>query len=105
MTLVFTLCSVNYLAQAITLGDSLKEQNPDMNFVIGLVDKLETKEIDQSKLPKFQLLEVDKINISDFEEMCLRYNITELNTAVKPYYFDYFLKSVLLINIFSVHVL
>ena len=93
MTLVFTLCSVNYLAQAITLGDSLKEQNPDTHFIIGLVDKLGTKEIDQSKLPKYQLLEVNKINISDFEEMCERYNITELNTAVKPYYFDYFLKN------------
>jgi hypothetical protein len=69
MTLVFTLCSVNYLAQAITLGDSLKEQNPDTHFIIGLVDKLGTKEIDQSKLPKYQLLEVNKINISDFDNI------------------------------------
>jgi len=93
MTLVFTLCSVNYLAQAHTLGDSLREQNPDFEYVIGLVDKLETKEIDKSKLPDYQLLEIDKINISDFAGMCERYNITELNTAVKPYYFDYFLKN------------
>ncbi len=93
MTLVFTLCSVNYLAQAHTLGDSLFEQNPDIEFIIGLVDKLETKKIDQSKLPNYTLLEVDKINIPDFEGMCERYEITELNTAVKPYYFDYFLKN------------
>ena len=93
MTLVFTLCSVNYLAQAHTLGDSLREQNPDFEFVIGLVDKLETKEIDQTKLPVYPLLEVDKINIFDFVGMCERYNITELNTAVKPFYFDYFLKN------------
>lgn len=93
MTLVFTLCSVNYLAQAHTLGDSLREQNPGFVYIIGLVDKLETKDIDKSKLPDYQLLEVDKINIPDFEGMCDRYDITELNTAVKPYYFDYFLKS------------
>ncbi len=93
MTLVFTLCSVNYLAQAHTLGDSLREQNPGFEYIIGLVDKLETKDIDKSKLPDYQLLEVDKINIPDFEGMCDRYDITELNTAVKPYYFDYFLKS------------
>ncbi len=92
MTLAFTLCSVNYLAQAHTLGDSLKEQNSDIHFIIGLVDKLETKDIDQAKLPNYPLLEVDKINIADFGGMCERYNITELNTAVKPYYFDYFLK-------------
>lgn len=93
MTLVFTLCSVNYLAQAHTLGDSLREQNPDFEYIIGLVDKLESKDIDKSKLPDYQLLEVDKINIPDFEGMCDRYDITELNTAVKPYYFDYFLKN------------
>ncbi|MER0441256.1 glycosyltransferase [Emticicia sp. W12TSBA100-4] len=93
MTLVFTLCSVNYLAQAHTLGDSLREQNPGFEYIIGLVDKLETKDIDKSKLPDYQLLEVNKINIPDFEGMCDRYDITELNTAVKPYYFDYFLKN------------
>ncbi len=93
MTLVFTLCSVNYLAQAHTLGDSLREQNPGFEYIIGLVDKLESKDIDKSKLPDYQLLEVDKINIPDFEGMCNRYDITELNTAVKPYYFDYFLKN------------
>ncbi|CAH0995223.1 hypothetical protein EMA8858_01343 [Emticicia aquatica] len=93
MTLVFTICSVNYLAQAHTFGDSLKTLNPEFEFVIGLVDKLETKSIDKTKLPCYTLLEVDKINIPDFEEMCDRYNITELNTAVKPYYFDYFLKN------------
>ncbi|WP_394996742.1 glycosyltransferase [Emticicia sp.] len=93
MTLAFTLCSVNYLAQAHTLGDSLKEQNPDIKFIIGLVDKLETKDIDQTKLPKYPILEVHKINITHFNEMCNLYDITELNTAVKPYYFDYFLKN------------
>jgi hypothetical protein len=93
MTLVFTLCSVNYLAQAHTLGDSLKEQNPNIEFIIGLVDKLQTKTINKEKLPAYTLLEVDKINIPDFDQMCERYDITELNTAVKPYYFDYFLKS------------
>ncbi len=93
MTLAFTLCSVNYLAQAHTLGDSLKKHNPDIRFIIGLVDKLETKAIDTSKLPEYPLLELDKINIADLEGMCERYDITELNTAVKPYYIDYFLKN------------
>jgi len=93
MTLAFTLCSVNYLAQAHTLGDSLKRHNPSFHFIIGLVDKLATKDIDSTKLPDYPLLEVDKINIADFEGMCNRYDITELNTAVKPYYIDYFLKN------------
>lgn len=92
MTLAFTLCSVNYLAQAYTLGNSLKKTNPDIKFFIGLVDKLDTKEISDEILADFPMIEVDKINIEDFAGMCDRYDITELNTAVKPYYFDYFLK-------------
>lgn len=93
MTLAFTLCSVNYLAQAHTLSDSLKRHNPHIKFIIGLVDKLETKDIDKNKLPEYPLLELDKINIADLAGMCERYDITELNTAVKPYYIDYFLKN------------
>ena len=42
MILAFTICSVNYLAQARTLGDSLRQTNPDWHFVIGLVDDLKT---------------------------------------------------------------
>jgi hypothetical protein len=49
--------------------------------------------VDVSKLSDFNLLEVDKIGIDGFEEMCDRYDITELNTAIKPFYIDYFFKS------------
>lgn len=34
--LAFTICSANYLAQAIALGDSLLQHNPGYTFVIGL---------------------------------------------------------------------
>lgn len=93
MTLVFTICSINYLAQAQTLGNSLLLQNPEIEFVIGLVDRLDKVNIDKDKIPPFQLIEIDKINIPDFEEMCQHYNITELNTAVKPFFMDYFYKN------------
>ena len=93
MTLAFTLCSINYLAQAQTLGQSLQITNPDIEFVIGLVDRLDKISLESDKIPPFQLLEIDKINIDGLDEMCDIYDITELNTAVKPYYFDYFLKN------------
>jgi Nucleotide-diphospho-sugar transferase len=93
MTLAFTLCSINYLAQAQTLGQSLQKTNPDVEFVIGLVDKMDIVNLEKDKIPPFQLLEIDKINIDSLEEMCELYDITELNTAVKPFYFDYFLKN------------
>jgi len=93
MTIVFTICSINYLAQARTLGDSLKSTNPDILFVIGLVDKLDGVRFDDSFIPEYQMVEIDKIGIAGFEEMADRYDITELNTAVKPFYFTYFFQN------------
>jgi len=92
MNIVFTICSNNYLAQAIALGQSLLQYNLDYKYIIGLVDKKNT-EIDYELIP-YQVLEVESIGIDGFEEMIKRYDITELNTAVKPFYFKYFFSSI-----------
>ncbi|MVM41911.1 glycosyl transferase [Spirosoma sp. HMF3257] len=93
MTLAFTICSINYLAQARTLGDSLRQTNPDYQYIIGLVDKLSEASLPPELIPVYPMLEVDKIGIPDFSAMCDRYDITELNTAVKPFFIDYFYQS------------
>ncbi len=93
MILAFTICSVNYLAQARTLGDSLRQTNPDYQFVIGLVDSLNAANLPPELLPDYPMVEVDKIGIPDFAGMCDRYDITELNTAVKPFYIEYLWKT------------
>nr|WP_293841110.1 glycosyl transferase [uncultured Arsenicibacter sp.] len=90
MTLAFTICSVNYLAQARTLGDSLRATNPDWEYIIGLVDDLSAANLPDELRPPYPMLEVAAINIPDFQAMCDRYDITELNTAVKPFFIDYF---------------
>ncbi|MEZ0609186.1 glycosyl transferase [Fibrella sp. WM1] len=90
MTLAFTICSVNYLAQARTLGDSLRQTNPDWQFVIGLVDDLRTANLPAALVPAYPMLEVAALNIPDFAGMCDRYDITELNTAVKPFFIAHF---------------
>jgi len=92
MTIAFTICSINYLAQAKTLGESLLEFNPDYKYVIGLLDKTQGYEKLLDSIP-YQMLEVEKIGIENFEEMYNNYEITELNTSVKPFYIDYFLKT------------
>lgn len=89
----FTICSINYLAQARVLQETLEKTNPDYEFVIGLCDRVEGSEVDASKLEGLKLLEVHQIGIEGFDEMCVRYDITELNTAIKPFYFDYFFKT------------
>ena len=91
MSIAFTICSNNYLAQAITLGYSLLQHNPEYIFKIGLVDR-KNNQIDYSTIP-FEIIEVESIGIAAFNEMYKRYSIIELNTAVKPFFFQYFLKN------------
>jgi hypothetical protein len=91
MIIVFTLCSNNYLAQAKTLGDSLLMYNPEYRFIIGLVDK-KNSAIDYSEIP-YEILEVENAGIIGFSDFYKRYNIIELNTAVKPFFFRYFFKN------------
>ncbi len=92
MTLAFTICSLNYLAQARTLGESLAATNPDLRFVVGLVDRLDGVTLDGDLLPPFELLEVHRLSIPNFAWMTNHYDITELNTAVKPYFIEYFFR-------------
>jgi hypothetical protein len=89
MTIAFTICSNNYLAQAITLGHSLLTYNPGYIFKIGLVDKKDIS-IDYNSIP-FEIVAVENIGIDEWDKMILRYNIQELNTAVKPFFFNYFM--------------
>ncbi|MCY7350554.1 MAG: glycosyl transferase [Cytophagaceae bacterium] len=92
MTLAFTICSINYLAQARTLGESLVATNPHVRFVVALVDKLDGIQFDPDKKLPFELLELETIGIVNLAWMSTNYDITELNTAVKPYFMDYLLR-------------
>lgn len=86
----FTLCSKNYIAQALTLQQSIQSVHPDIDFVVGLVDKLSEEE--KSYVKDIHYLEMDNLALQVLEDMKLKYNIIELNTAVKPFYIDYFFK-------------
>ena len=88
MNIAFTLCSNNYLAHAKTTGDSFLQFHPDFIFFIGLVDK-QSKEIEEVFFSKFTIVPVDQLHITAFSTLASKYNITELNTAVKPSYYHY----------------
>lgn len=87
--IVVTICSINYLAQAKSLGDSLLTYNPEYTFLIGLVDRLDESVIEKEKLPPYELIELHQIGIDNLDDLCEKYNITELNTAVKPFFLAY----------------
>jgi hypothetical protein len=86
MTIVFTLCSNNYLAQAKNLGDSLFRHNHEYKFIIGLVDKFH-QSIDYTFFKNSTFIPVESLNLADFDSLWKRYNVIELNTCVKASYF------------------
>jgi hypothetical protein len=83
LKLAITICSNNYLAYAKTLGDSLLAKNPDYKFVVGLVDQ-KIPDVDYNSFHRLEIVEIGNIGIRDFETVWKKYNIVELNTAVKP---------------------
>lgn len=87
MKLVYTVCTTNHLYQALSLGDSLNQSNPDYKLVIGLVDK---KPITDFEIP-FEIVEIENINPENFSEMESKYSVTELTMACKPLFALYFL--------------
>lgn len=91
-TIIFTLCSTNYMSQAITLGDSIVETNPDIKFVIGLVDRIEHRKPLFDKV-KHEVIEIESVPNSDWDTLVGSYDIIELNTAFKPYFFEYLFKT------------
>jgi len=88
MVIVVTICSANYLAHAKTLGHSLLEHNPGFKFVIGLVDRV-PPQWDPSYWEPFQLIPIENLGVGALPEMIDKYDMIELNTAVKPFYIDY----------------
>lgn len=88
MVTVFTLCASNCLAGAKVLGDSLKRHEPDVHFVIGLVDEI-PEQLDPSYWAPFELMPVGSLGIDCLEEMKRRYKLVEFCTAVKPWYFEH----------------
>lgn len=91
MNLAFTLCSINYLAQAKVLLDSFRATNPDWRFVLGLVDK-NSSNIDLSFM-NCEVIPLESVEIEGIEDMIAAYSIVEFITAVKPFYFSHLLKT------------
>ena len=88
MKVAFTLCSNNYLGAAKVLVDSFKEFHPDFEVYIGLVDK-PAAQIDYASFG-CTVLVAENVPMPDINELSKKFNIVELNTTVKPFYFKHF---------------
>ena len=78
----FTICARNYLAFAVTLGQSLLRHHPRDRFTAWLLDRGETPPLP----PEIQVrwIQDDAVAEDEFTDLTFRYNILELATAIKP---------------------
>ncbi|RIV22381.1 hypothetical protein DYU11_15290 [Fibrisoma montanum] len=92
---VFSIVAKNYLPMANALGNSVKNQHPDVPFFVIVADREDG--ILQFSEQRYPTIPATELGIGDtdhvlLEQMAFKYNVTEFCTALKPYAFDYFLR-------------
>lgn len=78
-TAIFTICSRNYLAYALTLQKSLQVHEPDRPFFIYLADA----PLEPGTEPDATIIPVRDLGLPDLLDMAFRYTVMEFNTAIK----------------------
>jgi glycosyltransferase involved in cell wall biosynthesis len=81
----FTIACINYSAQIRVLYESFRRFHQDWDFTIFLCDRIGGRQLPFG--PEVRVVEIEAVAIPNFEEMRQIYDLTEINTAVKPYCF------------------
>jgi len=82
LLLVLTVCTIRQLAQALTLGDAVKQFHPQATFRIGLADEAQCPADRVLPYPVLPIAEViDSATLATLSE---RYTPTEFVAATKP---------------------
>lgn len=84
---ICTIVSSNYLANAVTLCDSVKKYHPEIDFNILIVDKCENGILKSND--RYYIHYVQNIGIPEIEELAFKYDVIGFNTAVKPFFIEY----------------
>lgn len=79
---LFTIASKNYLAHVRVLLESVARVHPEYKLYLCLADVAASK-MNRYGEP-FEVVQADEIGIANFDDMSIRYDIMEFNTAVKP---------------------
>lgn len=87
---VATIVANNYLGFALTLCESLKE-NEDLDLYILLVDGFHPG-IDYSVYP-YHFIAVEELNIDRIRELAFKYDVVEFSTSLKPFLLEYLMDS------------
>lgn len=82
MKIVFTVCNRHLLRHALTLGESLRQHNPDYRFIIGW-----SEEVPLIGLPEWAgVIGINELITAPWQSMGQRYYDFELAAACKPFF-------------------
>lgn len=84
---LFSIASKNYLAYVRVLFESVAKFHPNYRRYLCLADKVDGYFRPEDEL--FEVVETEEIGIPNFQDMSLRYDIMEFNTAVKPFMIEW----------------
>lgn len=94
MTVFFTVATVSYLPQAVTLLDSVKRYHPDFVFFIGLADYIDAESVkDYTLLKRYQVVQLHELNAPEFSFVTQNYTPGQLSNAIKVLFAEYFFKT------------
>ena len=79
---IFTICAKNYLAQALTLKESVRSKEPNTDFYLFLSDA------SSNEVSDIQLELLDDAWIPGWKQMAFKYDVIEFSTAIKPFCFN-----------------
>lgn len=79
---IFTACSANYLTKALAMCRSALQHNPVTDVVVLLVDRKRPVAVND---PRIRILWAEDLGFPNFLHCAFKYNIIELNTALKPF--------------------
>lgn len=88
---VFTIASKNYLAYARVLLKSVAKLHPEYSLYLCLVDRVD--DYFDAEAEPFTVVQADALGIPTFDDMAVRYDIMEFNTAVKPSMFQWLFRT------------
>lgn len=77
-TAVLTICSRNYLGQALTLRKSVLKHNPNFDFYLYLAD-------DAGDISQPWIIPLSDTVIPDWKTKAFKYDVIEFNTCIKPF--------------------
>ncbi len=92
MIICTSICA-NYLPKAAVLAKSVKKHNPDVRFIICLVERTVEDSLTQYTDAVDEIILAKDLGFTNFENFIFQYDIIEASTAVKGQLFKYLMKT------------